>query len=46
VQKHTAGDERAEKVLFVITTDGMENASHEFSYEKVRRMIEHQKSKL
>lgn len=45
VQKHTTEDERAEHVMFVITTDGMENASREFSYEKVRRMIEHQKSK-
>ena len=45
VQKHTAEDERAEYVMFVITTDGMENASREFSYEKVRRMIERQKSK-
>jgi uncharacterized protein YegL len=44
-QKHTAEDERAEHVMFVITTDGMENASREFDYEKVRRMIEHQKSK-
>ncbi len=44
-QKHTAEDEQAEHVMFVITTDGMENASREFSYEKVRRMIEHQKSK-
>ena len=34
VQKHTAKDERAEHVMFVITTDGMENASREFSYEK------------
>jgi len=45
VQKHTAEDERAERVMFVITTDGMENASQEFSYEKVRQMTEHQKSK-
>lgn len=45
VQKHTAEDERPEQVMFVITTDGMENASREFSYEKVRQMIEHQKSK-
>lgn len=45
VQKHTAEDERAEYVMFVITTDGIENASREFSYEKVRKMIEHQKSK-
>ncbi len=45
VQKHTAEDERAEHVMFVITTDGMENASREFKYEKIRQMIEHQKSK-
>jgi hypothetical protein len=45
VQKHTAEAERAEHVMFVITTDGMENASREFSYETVRKMIEHQKSK-
>ena len=44
-QKHTAEDERAEHVMFVITTDGMENASCEFSYAKVRKMIENQKSK-
>lgn len=45
VQKHTAEEERAEHVMFVITTDGMENASREFTYEKVRQMIEQQKSK-
>lgn len=44
-QKHTAEDERAEHVMFVITTDGMENASREYNYEKVREMIEHQKNK-
>lgn len=45
VQKHTAEDERADQVLFVITTDGMENSSREFSYKKVRLMIERQKNK-
>lgn len=45
VQKHISEDERAEHVMIVITTDGMENASREFSYEKVRQMIEHYKSK-
>lgn len=44
-QKHTAEAERAEHVVVVITTDGMENASREFSEEKVSRMIEHQKKK-
>jgi len=45
VQKQTAEDHRAGKVLFVITTDGMENASREFSYDKIKAMIEQQKSK-
>jgi uncharacterized protein YegL len=45
VQKHTAENERPEHVMFVITTDGMENSSREFSYEKINRMIEHQKNK-
>ena len=45
VQKNTAEEYRAEKVLFVITTDGMENASREFDYGKIKSMIEHQKSK-
>ena len=45
VQKHTSEDQRAEKVMFVITTDGMENASREFSHEKIRDLITHQKVK-
>lgn len=45
VQKRTSPEERANYVMFVITTDGMENASREFTYEKVRQMIEHQKTK-
>jgi hypothetical protein len=45
VQKNTAEEYRAEKVLFVITTDGMENASREFTYDKIKTMIERQKSK-
>ena len=32
-----------EKTIFIITTDGMENASHQYTYEKVRRMIERRK---
>lgn len=32
--------EYPERVFFVITTDGQENASREFSYEKVKNMIE------
>jgi uncharacterized protein YegL len=41
----TEEGEKPGKVIFVITTDGMENASQEYTYEKVKRMIEHQKEK-
>ena len=45
VQKNTAEEHRAGKVLFVITTDGMENASREFSYDKIKELIKQQKEK-
>jgi len=41
----TPEDERPEKVVFVITTDGLENASVEFTKSTVKEMIEHQQSK-
>lgn len=44
-QKHTAKEQRAAKVMFVITTDGLENASREYTFAKVRAMIERQKEK-
>jgi uncharacterized protein YegL len=44
-QKNTAESERAENVMFVITTDGMENASREYRYEKIKEMVERQKNK-
>lgn len=34
-----------ERTLFVITTDGYENASRYYDYDKVRRLIEHEKTK-
>lgn len=42
---NTQEDERPEKVIFVITTDGMENASREFTRSQVKEMIEHQQEK-
>jgi len=45
VQRNTSEDEKAEKVVFVITTDGQENASREYSYDKIKKMIEYQKTK-
>ena len=45
VQKHSANEHRASKVLFVIITDGEENASREFSSQRIKKMIEHQMNK-
>ncbi len=45
VHKYAREEDRPEHTLFVITTDGMENASRHYSYEQVRRMIECQKEK-
>ena len=44
--KHTLEEERPSKVLFVITTDGMENASKRYNYEKIKRMIEDKKKEF
>ena len=45
VHKYAREEDVPEKTLFIITTDGMENASRNYSYDKVRRMIESQKEK-
>ena len=45
VHKYAREEDRPEKTLFIITTDGMENASREYSYKKVRDMIQRQKDK-
>jgi len=44
VQKNTAEEYRAEKVLFVIITDGEENSSREYTADRVKAMIEQEKS--
>jgi uncharacterized protein YegL len=38
-------ERQADNVLFVITTDGMENASREFTAAGVKKMIQHQKDR-
>ena len=45
VHKYAREEDRPEHTLFVITTDGMENASRGYTYDEVRRMIERQKEK-
>ena len=43
--KYARSEDRPERTLFVITTDGLENASRRYSYDKVKAMIERQKEK-
>jgi uncharacterized protein YegL len=45
VHKYAREEDRPEKTIFVITTDGMENASREYTYDRVRKMIEHEQEK-
>ena len=39
IHKYAREEDRPEKTIFVITTDGMENASRAYTYDKVREMI-------
>ena len=45
VHKYARDEDRPEHTLFIITTDGMENASHKYSSDRVKQMIERQKTK-
>ena len=45
VQRNTAEEYRAEKVIFIIITDGAENASREYSADRVKKLIEEEKEK-
>ena len=45
VHKYAREEDRPEKTLFVITTDGLENASRRYTYDKVKSMIERQLEK-
>lgn len=45
VHKYARKEDVPGKTLFIITTDGMENASKRYDYRKVKEMIERQKSK-
>ena len=42
VHKYAREEDRPGKTLFVITTDGMENASRRYSAEEIRRLVKRQ----
>ena len=45
IHKYARSEDVPEKTLFIITTDGMENSSRRYSYDKVKKMVEKQKEK-
>ncbi len=45
VHKYARDEDRPEHTIFVITTDGEENSSSEYSYEKIKKMITKQQEK-
>ena len=45
VHKYAREEDRPEKTIVVITTDGLENASREYSFDRVKKMVERQKEK-
>ena len=45
IHKYARREDVPEKTMFIITTDGYENASRRYDYEHVRRMIERQKER-
>ena len=45
VHKYAREEDRPGKTIFVITTDGLENASRAYSYDEVQRMVRHEQEK-
>ena len=45
IHKYARPEDVPEHTMFIITTDGMENASHRYTSDRVKAMIERQKEK-
>ena len=45
VHKYARAEDRPQKTIFIITTDGEENSSRRFSYKQIKTLIEKQKEK-
>ena len=43
VHKYARDEDRPQKTIFIITTDGHENSSERFTYKEIKRLIERQK---
>ncbi len=45
IHKYAREEDRPAKTLFIITTDGLENASRRYTFKDIKRMVERQKEK-
>ena len=45
VHRYAREEDRPEKTLFIITTDGMENSSRMYNYKMVKKMVEKSEKK-
>ena len=45
VHKYAREEDRPGRTLFVITTDGMENASRRYTYQDVQKLVAHEQEK-
>ena len=45
IHRYARPEDVPERTLFVITTDGMENASHRYTADQVRQMVQHEQEK-
>ncbi|MCD8201329.1 MAG: VWA domain-containing protein [Clostridia bacterium] len=46
VHRYAREEDRPEKTVFVITTDGLENASHKYSFAEIRSLITRQQEEF
>ncbi len=46
VHKYAREEDRPAKTIFVITTDGMENASRKYTYDKIQKMVKRQQMRI
>ena len=45
IHKYARPEDVPERTMFIITTDGLENASHKYSYSEIKKLVERQKKK-
>ena len=45
IHRYAREEDRPEKTIFIITTDGLENSSREFTYDKIKKLLTQKQEK-